>query len=141
MFNAKYSEAFVICNLISIETDGTDSIVLDIPVTVQNQIVLSGGRVYPDRIPLELDGAECIAHIVYPAEAEAAVAPYKIVGDVKRHPAYATHYPHTVGDMKTAELRAQLPEDYSGELPVYEGADAEEPAPFCVFACDGYRDE
>mgnify|MGYP000856967705 FL=1 len=142
MFNDTYKEAFVLCRLISVDEhdDGNDRIVLDIPVTVQNQIVLSGGRVYPDRIPLELDGAECIAHIVYRAEADAAVAPYKIAGDVKKHPRYAVHWPRTVGDMKTAQLRAQLPEGYSGELPVYKGADKDEPAPFCAFAEDDYVD-
>ena len=143
MFNAKYKEAFVLCRLISIDAydDGNDRIVLDIPATIQNLTVVCKGQTYSDVMPLALDGEECIAHIVYRAEADAAVAPYKIAGDVKKHPRYAVHWPRTVGDMKTAELRAQLPEGYSGELPEYEGKDKDEPAAFCVFAEDNYRDE
>lgn len=148
MFKNQYREAFILCKL-KTETDASvpelpvSRIVLDVPFRVINrQVVSNGQNFYGGPIPVSCDGQEALAHVVYPAEDDAAVQafPGLISGPVMTHPKYATHWPQTVGDVETARLRAALPDDYEGELPVYDGPDAGDPYPFCVFAEDGYED-
>ena len=125
-----YYDYFIIkTNLIKVSDIDGERIVPDVPCPLYSYYAVAEGSDVTYSRDLKLEGKEIMACVAVKHEDKSKIAGL-IIGEtfdeVKETGNYTTHFPYTIGDMKTYR-------DTEGTLIVYNGADKDDPARFCMW--------